>query len=165
MELEVQVKGNLTISGFNPGDSIYYRVLAKGSTYSDWSDNYGLVRMVDKPQVSSLSANQITPTSAFVRGAVLSNGGVLQAEFLAKPLVSDKLIAHWRFDEGSGRSAYDSTGLTGAAEIFDGVSWVEGLGGQWKKALRFDGSSLSYIKRILFRIEGDCSFSAWVYKK
>jgi hypothetical protein len=37
-------------------------------------------------------------------------------------------------------------------------------GGQWNKALRFDGSSLAYIKAGSFKIGGGVSFSAWAYK-
>ena len=158
-------EGNVTISGFLPGDMIYYRARAKGPTYGDWSDQFGQLRMVDKPSVSILSANQLTLTSATLRGRVDGNGGVSQTVLLSEPKVSKDLIAHWRFDEGSGQEAYDSTGFTPAAQLFDGVSWVEGMGGQWKKALRFDGSSLAYLKAGSFRIEGDMSFSGWAYKE
>ncbi|MDG0963632.1 MAG: putative Ig domain-containing protein, partial [Opitutales bacterium] len=158
-------EGNVTISGFQPGDTIFYRVQAKGLTYSDWSDEYGEVRTVALPAISSLPANGISPTRASLRGAVISNGGVKQISALSVPQVSNDLIAHWRFDEGSGQEAYDSTGFSTPAEIFDGVSWVEGMGGQWGKALNFDGSSLAYLKAGSFRIEGGMSFSAWVYKE
>ena len=158
-------EGNTTISGFQPGDLVYYRVQAKGTTYNDWSDQFGQVRMVAKPSVSILPANQLTLTSASLRGLVLSNGGVTETILLSQPKVSKDLIAHWRFDEGSGQEAYDSTGFSTAAQIFDGVSWVEGMGGQWKKAIRFDGSSLAYLKAGSFRIEGSLSFSGWAYKE
>ena len=158
-------EGNVTISGFESGDTIFYRVQAKGLTYSDWSDEYGEVRTVALPGISSLPANGISPTRASLRGTVISNGGVKQISALSVPQVSNDLIAHWRFDEGSGQEAYDSTGFSTPAEIFDGVSWVEGMGGQWGKALNFDGSSLAYLKAGSFRIEGGMSFSAWVYKE
>ena len=158
-------EGNFSIGGFMPGDTIFYRVQAKGLTYSDWSDEYGQVRMVALPEISSLPANEIDLTSASIRGSVLSNGGVSQILPLPIPLVSNDLIAHWRFDEGSGQEAYDSTGFSTPAQMFDGVSWVDGMGGQWGKALKFDGSSLAYLKAGSFRIEGDMSFSAWVYKE
>ncbi|MDA8775644.1 putative Ig domain-containing protein, partial [Opitutales bacterium] len=158
-------EGSLNISGFSPGELIYYRVRAKGSTFSGWSDQFGEVRMVDKPRVSILPANQITLTSANLRGQVLGNGGVTQIRTLSEPLVSDGLIAHWRFDEGNGQEAYDSTGFSSVAQIFDGVSWVDGKGGQWKGALRFDGSSTAYLKAGSFNIDGDMSFSGWVYKE
>ena len=38
--------GHLTISGFSPGDEIFYQVRAKGSPFDDWSDQPGKFRTV-----------------------------------------------------------------------------------------------------------------------
>ena len=48
---------------------------------------------------------------------------------LSTPLVSNDLIAHWRFDEGQGTEAYDSTGFSPVGQVFGGATWTEGMGG------------------------------------
>ena len=156
--------GGHVVTGFSPGETVYYNVQAKGATYSDWSDESGKFITISAPVIGALSANEITSISATARGVVYSNGGVKEISNPEFPVVSQGLIAHWRFDEGSGQEAYDSTGFTSVAEIFGGVSWEEGMGGQWATALRFDGSSQAYLKAGSFRIDGAVSFSAWVRK-
>ena len=141
--------GNVTVSGFFPGDMVYYRVRAKGPTYGDWSDQFGQVRMVAGPSISVLPANQLTLTTATLRGRVDSNGGVSQTVLLSQPKVSKDLIAHWRFDEGSGQEAYDSTGFSPAAQIFDGVSWV----GNGKKLFGLMVVHSPILKRVLFELK------------
>jgi hypothetical protein len=51
--------------------------------------------------------------------------------------VSADLIGHWRFDEGSGTVAYDSSGNDHDGTIYGSPSWVSGVGGN---ALEFDGT-------------------------
>jgi hypothetical protein len=51
--------------------------------------------------------------------------------------VSADLIGHWRFDEGSGTVAYDSSGNGHDGTIYGSPSWVSGVGGN---ALEFDGT-------------------------
>lgn len=48
------------------------------------------------------------------------------------------LVAHWKFDEGSGTVAADSSGLSNHGTLQNGASWTSGkiVGG-----LRFDGSN------------------------
>jgi parallel beta-helix repeat protein len=51
--------------------------------------------------------------------------------------VSADLIGHWRFDEGSGTVAYDSSGNGHDGTIYGSPSWVPGVVGS---ALEFDGT-------------------------
>ena len=48
---------------------------------------------------------------------------------------SDRLVAEYRFDTGSGNTAYDTAGNNNGT--INGASWIEGVEG---KALKFDGS-------------------------
>jgi len=48
----------------------------------------------------------------------------------------DGLVGSWHFDEGSGTTAYDSSGNSNDGAI-NGATWVDG---KFKKALSFDGS-------------------------
>ncbi|MHC4168510.1 MAG: hypothetical protein ACYSWQ_16280 [Planctomycetota bacterium] len=56
---------------------------------------------------------------------------------LAAGTASADLVGHWRFDEGSGTTAFDSSGNGNDGTLNGGPNWVVGyLGG----ALEFDGS-------------------------
>ena len=121
-------EGGFSISGLEAGETVYYNVQAKGATYSDWSDLSGKLVTVSLPNIVSLPANEITTSSASLHGNLLSNGGVEEILYPQIPGVAEGLVAHWRFDEGSGQETYDSTGFSSAAEIFAGVSWEEGTG-------------------------------------
>lgn len=50
--------------------------------------------------------------------------------------ITNRIIAHWTFDEGSGDSAYDLSGNGNHFKLLNGVSWVDSKNG---KALQFDG--------------------------
>ena len=50
---------------------------------------------------------------------------------------SADLVAHWRFDEGSGDVAYDTSGNGHDGTINGAPNWVPGVGGS---ALEFDGT-------------------------
>ena len=67
--------GNLQIGGFDSGQTVFYQVQAKGSSYSDWSDISGQFRTVALPSIRSLAAVNQTTSSALLRGEVTSNGG------------------------------------------------------------------------------------------
>lgn len=80
------------------------------------------------------------------------------------PLPS-KLIAHWRFNEGSGTSANDSSGQDNHGTIISNASWTNA--GKAGKALIFDGiaARIQDIPRTPFEYRGeDYSISLW-YKR
>ena len=71
------------------------------------------------------------------------------------------LIGHWRFDEGMGTVARDSSGKGHAATV-SGAVWTEG---KWGGALRFDGKS-SFVELpnspVLDKLqEGSYTLCAW----
>jgi len=52
--------------------------------------------------------------------------------------ITDGLVGHWKFDEGSGTIAYDASGNDNHGMLINSPEWVDGkMGG----ALEFDGSS------------------------
>jgi len=66
----------------------------------------------------------------------LTNVRSLSAVRLLEPVSGPKdYIAYWRFNEGSGNIAYDSSGNNNNGTIY-GATWVDGVIG---KALSFDG--------------------------
>jgi len=69
-------------------------------------------------------------------------------------------IAHWKFEEGSGSTAYDSTPNHNNGTIY-GATWVEG---KYGKALKFDGDDYVEIPDApnLDSATTQFSFSAWI---
>ncbi len=71
------------------------------------------------------------------------------------------LVGHWKFDEGSGTSAADSSGSGNNAALFGSPSWITGKVGSG--ALSFNGSN--YVKApnsASLRITNDFTISAWI---
>src|SRR5262249_55551223 len=50
--------------------------------------------------------------------------------------ITNGLVGHWKFDEGSGTTAADSSGNNNTGTLVNGPTWTEGKVGQ---ALSFDG--------------------------
>jgi len=73
--------------------------------------------------------------------------------------VVHRLVGYWRFDEGSGGTAGDSSGLGNDGTIY-GASWVDG---KYGKALSFDGDD--YVKVFAdasHDITDEVTIEAWV---
>jgi len=73
--------------------------------------------------------------------------------------VSAELVGYWKFDEGSGTTAYDSSGNGLDGTLNGDPQWVEGqLGG----ALDFDGDdSVEIPHSPLLSITGEITITAW----
>lgn len=56
----------------------------------------------------------------------------------------DDLVGYWKFEEGTGTIAYDSSGYGNNGTLMNGPTWVNGLS-SLGKALQFDGAD-DYIK-------------------
>jgi len=70
------------------------------------------------------------------------------------------LIGFWKFDEGGGSVANDSSG-NGNSGTISGTTWTTGKFGN---ALNFNGSSGNYVNVSVIKPNGTYSVSAWVYK-
>ncbi len=71
-------------------------------------------------------------------------------------------IAHWKFDEGVGTTAYDSSGINHGT--ITGATWQTGENCISNNCLYFDSTSNNYTRsngNIL--LNGDQTFSTWVY--
>jgi hypothetical protein len=81
-------------------------------------------------------------------------------ETTAPPICTETsdLIAYWKFDEGSGLTAADSSG-NGNNGALIGPAWVSGKIG---KALDFDGAN-DKVNAGDIDITGDFSISVWIY--
>ena len=78
-----------------------------------------------------------------------------------RALPSDQLVGYWKFDEGSGLVASDSSGNGNNGTLMNGAAWVTGISGG---ALSFDGSN-DYV-RVLnvtdFNFNQPLTISAWL---
>ncbi|MDD4062224.1 MAG: LamG domain-containing protein [Candidatus Pacebacteria bacterium] len=75
--------------------------------------------------------------------------------------ITDGLVGHWKFDEGSGTTAYDASGNENHGTLFNGPTWVDGKMGE---ALDFDGDN-DYIDLGDVKIPSnltEVSLGAWV---
>ena len=78
--------------------------------------------------------------------------------------ITDGLVGHWKFDEGSGTIAYDASGNGNDGTLVNGPNWVDGKRGG---ALGFDGSS-NYVdcgNDESLNITDEITISAWIYPK
>jgi alpha-tubulin suppressor-like RCC1 family protein len=101
-----------------------------------------------------------------------TSGTAGSATFTARTSQADGLWAHWKFDEKTGSTAADATGLTVSGTFSGtGVSWVDGFDG--RGGVEFDGfsnqgGSNSYITmgnpsdRSLDFGKGSFSISVWL---
>ena len=64
--------------------------------------------------------------------------------------VSADLVAHWRFDEGSGTVANDSSGNNNHGTVMGGAQWI--AGGKLGGALDFDGHLLGYYREHIAKL-------------
>ncbi len=71
---------------------------------------------------------------------------------------SAALVGHWRFDEGAGTTAYDSSGSGNDGTLVGSVEWVPG---QLRGALRFDGDGWVDCGDILTLTQA-LSITCWV---
>ncbi|MHC4630918.1 MAG: LamG-like jellyroll fold domain-containing protein [Planctomycetota bacterium] len=76
-------------------------------------------------------------------------------------VTSANLVAHWRFDEGSGNTVTDSSGNDYHGAIFDALQWVPGLLGG---ALDFSGGGYVAIRRMNYAGNdyAEVSVCAWI---
>ncbi|MBP9759118.1 prepilin-type N-terminal cleavage/methylation domain-containing protein [Candidatus Dojkabacteria bacterium] len=75
-------------------------------------------------------------------------------------------VTHWKFDEGTGSSANDSSGNGNNGTLTNGPTWVTG---KYGNALNFISASSSFVRAPItndnkLNIRGAISYSAW-YKR
>jgi len=78
--------------------------------------------------------------------------------------VSADLVGYWKFDEGSGTTAYDSSGNGLDGTLNGDPQWVEGqLGG----ALDFDGNGdfVEIPHSTILSITDEITITAWTYMR
>jgi N-acetylneuraminic acid mutarotase len=80
--------------------------------------------------------------SAYIFGGEDSNGHDLDEIVEFSPTTNAGPVGYWKFDEGTGTAAIDSSGNGNIGTLYNGPQWVSGVVGN---ALRFDGSN-DYVR-------------------
>ncbi|RLC40566.1 MAG: hypothetical protein DRH44_08365, partial [Candidatus Coatesbacteria bacterium] len=137
------------------GNFLSYNLHANNATF-DYNNKYAkiFVKVPSIPagQKSTIylkygKADAVSASDETVVGSIPQNG----------------LVGYWKFDEGSGTSAYDSSGQGNNGTLVNGPSWVDGKIGD---ALKFDGSN-DYVSTPLNIDQSGSSqgvtMVAWVY--
>ncbi len=76
--------------------------------------------------------------------------------------LDDSLVGYWKFNEGSGATAYDETNNNYDGSITS-ASWVTGVDGN---ALEFDGNDdyVTFDQTFIFHVEDTASITFWYYR-
>ena len=132
--------GNIT--GLTAETLYYFRFKAANNGGSHISEAQSFAT-IGAPDGETKPPSDVAPTSATLRMKVTGTGGFRQELPGTDPVVNDKLIAHWRFDEGAGKVLTDSNAGYVADFIGNALNWIPGKFGQ---ALRFDtGDNAIYL--------------------
>src|SRR6266540_2413754 len=141
---------SVTIATSTSGASIYYTT--DGTTPTQSSTPY-------------TGAMTLT-SSAVVKAKAFKSGYNASAEASASFSMSSvtggsNLVAYWKFDEGTGTTAADSSGNGNTGTLANGPSWTSGIAGN---ALYFDGTddNVTVADSNSLDLTNSFTFSAWV---
>jgi hypothetical protein len=116
--------------------------------------------------ILTIDTGAATPAGSFTITVTGSGGGVSKTttftlSVTAPVVTTPGLVAHWKFDEGSGASTADASGNGNLATLANGPAWGAGVAG---KALYFDGTddNLVVAHSSSLNLSGAFSISAWV---
>src|SRR5947199_1201589 len=140
---------SVTVQTATSGASIYYTTDGSSPTQS-----------------STLYAGAMTLTSsAVVKAKAFKSGYTASAEasasFTKQVVGASDLVAYWKFDEGSGATALDSSGNGNTGNLMNGPLWTAGRVGN---ALYFDGidDNVTIPDSTSLDLSGSFTLSAWV---
>ena len=142
---------SVTMSTSTFGASIYYTT--NGSSPTQSSTPY--------TAPITLTNSAIIKAKAFNSG--YNPSAEVSASFtkLTTNIGTPSLVAHWKFDEGTGTTSVDSSGNGNAGTLINGPKWVSGVAGN---ALSFDGTddSVDVANSNSLNLTNIFTFSAWV---
>ena len=101
-------------------------------------------------------------SSATVKAKAFKSGSNASAEASASFTVApSNLVAYWKFDEGSGTTAADSSGNGNTGTLINGPLWTAGKAGN---ALYFDGidDNVTVLDSASLHLSSAFTLSAWV---
>ena len=150
----------VTVDGAQPNGVNFYRNGARVSqrTGSSPSSNANPVLMGTN-QFNQRFKGALDEIQLFDRVLTAEEVAALHAS--NDPSVGDGWFAHWKFDEGAGQVAADSSGRGNTGTLDTGITWVAGRAGS--------AVAMTTTKRIDLGGKpgpaGDWTFAAWVQRK
>jgi hypothetical protein len=127
--------------------------------FSTSPKNLSLLTTINSTDFDGLPALNRSTTYYWRVDAVSAGGGVTPGELWS--FSTGGLVAHWKFDDGSGKIAADSSGNGHNGTLIGDTSWAKGV---LNGALAFDGDG-DYVdigKSPDFDIENQITVSAWI---
>jgi len=153
--------GGQNLQSFTPGVWYGIRVVLDRNTrmFDVWIDGVlkgkDLVEQYDPWEILSfeVAMGWLTKESYFDDVKVFEVSGTLSG-----------LVGYWKFDEGSGATAADSSGTGNTGTLYNGPTWVDGMHG---KALSFDGATnfVQVEDSASLDMTTQISIEAWVYPR
>ena len=136
---------------------------ADGNLLDYWIEEWDAVNEIAKVwvKVPPIPANSSVEISMFYGNSEITSASDGASTFIR---IIDGVVGSWHFDEGSGTTAYDSSGNNNHGTLVNGPTWVDGKFG---KALDFDGSN-DYVDcgndPSIANLTGSLTISAWIRK-
>ena len=107
----------------------------------------------------SIPANSSVEIYCYYGNSEITSASDASATFIR---IIDGVVGSWHFDEGSGTTAYDTSGNDNDGALVNGPTWVDGKFG---KALQFDETQDQYVEvpdDPSLDITGEITIEAWV---
>src|SRR5439155_4513515 len=147
------------------GGSFTSSVSVTTATATSGASIYYTTNGTSPTQSSTLYNGAITLTSdAVVKAKAFKSGYNPSAEVSAsftQAITSSGLVAYWKFDEGTGTTAADSSGNGNTGTLVNGPVWTAGIAGN---ALYFDGiaANVTVLDSNSLDLSNSFTLSAWV---
>jgi hypothetical protein len=150
----LQASGPDTVSDWTPSSGDSHRSLCIGSYYcygDGWAGNtgYSFAGAIDDVRIYNRALSSAEIANLYNTGA-------------ARVSTADRngLIGEWKFDEGGGTAAIDSSNQKNNGTVVNGA-WVNGKHGS---ALSFNGSNSYVLVGSPSGPSGAATIAAWIYK-
>jgi len=141
-ELTKQLSSCMRIDAVS-GNKIYLRNCGKGvitneslSVFIDEAKVGHSTETIGEGKTGEVNVSGLWKFSLGRHNLKITNGATFANALIELEPNKDGLVGSWSFDEGSGNTAYDSSGNGNDGELKNGVTWTDGKFG---KALSFDG--------------------------
>jgi hypothetical protein len=139
---------SVTMQTATSGASIYYSTNGSSPTQSSMLYTGAM----------TLTSNAVVKAKAFKSG---SNTSAEASASFTQASSGSGLVAHWKFDEGTGTTVSDSSGNGNTGTLINGPLWSVG---KMRNALYFDGTddNVTVLDSNSLDLSGSFTLSAWV---
>jgi len=132
-----------------------------GNLLDYWIEEWDAVNEKAKiwVKVPSIPANSSVEIYCYYGNSEITSASDADATFIR---VIDGVVGSWHFDEGSGLTAYDTSGNDNDGTLVNGPTWVDGKFGT---ALDFDREERNYVNMgdiLDYITEGSFTLESWI---